>query len=141
MEWLDLFFPLLGVLLGGGIATATQWSLSRSEADREDRKELRRAAADLVGTYGLAWSTLIGARKNGDSMPSDDDLGYAERNIKYSYFAMCPGAETHLAAVEENRLALKDLVAALDADDETWKRAQGKMLEAQQSAQSSLRSN
>jgi hypothetical protein len=141
MKWWDLIFPILGVLIGAGISTVSQWSLAKSGDTREERKELRRAAADLIGTYGLAWSALIGARKRGGGIPTGDELGYADRNVKFSYFAMCPGAEAHLEAVEANRLALKQLVSAFSADDPTWKRADREMLLAQEFAQASLRSS
>jgi len=140
MQWWELIFPIVGVLIGAGISIVGQWSLAGYQEKRDDRKELRRAAADLVGTYGLAWSALIGARKRGDQMPTDDALAYADRNAKYSYFAMCPGAEAHMESVNANRLALKELVDAFDADDATWKAADLKMWAAQQSAQKSVRS-
>lgn len=141
MEWWNVIFPIFGVLIGAGISTVSQWSLTKSGDTRNDRKELRRAAADLVGTYGLAWSALIGARKRGGETPTDDELGYTDRNVKFSYFAMCPGAEAHMEAVEANRLALKELVSAFSADESIWKRADRDMLQAQQLAQTSLRSS
>jgi hypothetical protein len=139
MDWWELVFPILGVLIGAAITTVSQWSLARSRDKQDDRKELRRAAADLVGTYGLAWSALIGARKRGDELPSDEALGYTDRNVKFSYFAICPGADAHMKAVEANRLALKELIEAFSADDPTWTRADREMLQAQQLAQASLR--
>lgn len=139
MEWWELIFPILGVVLGAGIATLSQWSLAKHQVAQNDRNELRRAAADLLGTYGSAWSALLGARKRGDGRPDDDALGYSDRNVKYSYFAMCPGAEPHLEPIEANRLALKHLVDAFDADEATWKSADREMLNAQKRAQESIR--
>ena len=139
MDWWALFFPLMGVVVGAAIATLSQWSLARYQVSQSDRNELRHAAADLIGTYGSAWSALIGARKASNDLPTDEALGYIDRNAKYSYFAMCPGAEAHLDAVDANRRALKQLVAAFSADDETWKQADREMLRCQQLAQASIR--